>query len=336
MSIAHLSVPNFRIPKRLVSWMQENGVRERVFSAEKVFFKENIAVATRAWGLVGYAKLVGRLPSEMERIVACHPLACIGYAESIPRSSVPDEVINACGEDVNLVIRMVGVLGRRIPQFENKIVNPSQYVDYVTQVRTRIPEMEERILFSDSFPAAELAEAAKTLVERLDGHSYGSISKESPIRDPRIKELIKGDCDATASYMNFLSQHGMKLDPEFYPVFAGHGDKLSKLSEHLRSRLPMDLELTWKGSPRELVQYAIRRIGGRLPEDLESVLLGDEKAASDYAFQVVRGFSSPRLSDRLHTFMVMKSFENPENTEIKRYISECDRVAEYERTMAAE
>lgn len=323
-----LQVPNFRVPKRLISWMQVNGVRERVPAAEKVFFKENINLNERAWGLVGYSKLVGKLTEEMEDIISKVPAACVGYAASVDRSIVPQNVIDACGEHPTFVIKMASVLGRRIPHLEGKINTPDEYMNYAVETRSRIPEIEERTLFSESFPASERSRAARELICRMEPHSYGDFRENSPARDQRLKDLIKLDPDSVSHYMQYLYQRGLRLEPEFYWSFAGDGTKLAKLAEHIRKRLPEELEATWAGGTHDLVDYARRWVRTRLPENLESVLIGDHKAAAKYAFEIVRGYADPRLPDNLHAFMLMKSFETPDDQEIKRYVEECKRIAE--------
>ena len=94
-------VPNFRLPTRLVSWMRENSVSERIPEREFVFFKENLPVSTRALTLVSYASQVrnGRLPAEMEALILQHPAACLKYANflrksCIPAIPVPDEIVD--------------------------------------------------------------------------------------------------------------------------------------------------------------------------------------------------------------------------------------------------
>lgn len=328
MSIDHLTIPNFRLPKRLVSWMQENGVRERVPSAEKVFFKENLDVRDRASGLVAYARqVIGlTLTPEMEDVLCESPDACVRYAEI--RRDVSEKIINACGQDPIHVYKLATALNRRLPQFEDKIQHPEDYVKYAQGVGQRIPEIEDRVLFAPELDSKVLSRAVLDLVFHLSSSSgYGQSSIEGPLQDERIKEILKKDKESVLELMRWISMRGSKLPSEFHYVFAGSGACLSSLSEHLRCRLPLDLELTWQGSPRELVNYARRWVRGRLPESMESVLFADKKAAVDYAFEVVRGFASPRLSDPLHNFLSIS--EADEN--IRRYVAECKRVDEYEK-----
>ena len=320
-------VPNFRLPSRLIQWMQNNCVRERVPSAEKVFLDSRISVAERAWGLSMYAKMAGELPAEFEDIIASSPEAAAEYA-GVRGSNTPMKIMDACGVSATMMVKLASKLHGRIPaHLEDKIKTPDEYAAYSCEIQARIPEMEERILFSGNFPAENLARVAAKIIDKMTPYRYGVTLKEGDAAiDPRLKELVKGSVDAVCEYMEFLGRRGMRLEPEFHYIFAGNGQLLLKLANHLNRRLPEDLERTWKGA-KSLVAYTLKFVRMRLPDYLEEVLVGDQQAACQYAFEVVRGFSSPRLSDELHKFMLLKSFENPEDGDIKRYFAECERVS---------
>lgn len=321
----NVAVPNFRLPKRLVSWMQINGIRERIPSSEKVFFKEQIDISVRAWGLVGYAKLVGKLPVDMEDVIAQCPEACIGYAESVNRTDFPVRLINSCGEHVKFIIKMASVLGRRLEHLEHKIETPEEYISYASGIGLRVSELEDRILFSGNQTGR--SESCRRLIERFSGNGYGQLPDVSPAHEPRVKELLKESPETVLLYMDWLYRRGLRLPEEYYGVFAGNGDHLSKLAEHIRKRLPLELELTWEGARQELVNYCCRYVKGRLPERLEVRLLGDAQACYNYAFNVIRGFSPIRLPDNLHAFMVLS--ERSDSTQ--RYVAECERIAEFQK-----
>lgn len=318
----HPPAPNFRVPKRLITWMEVNCVRERVLSAENVFFKTNIAVDVRAHALVQYAQQlagVHQLTPEMEVVISEVPSACVSYASTLRRygREVPQEIVDSCG---TLVPHMAGALGRRIPHLEHKIVNAADYLDYWSAVKVRVPEIEDRVLVGDSAPRW-----AFKLIERVWGSGYGTpthaASKEI-LADQKLKDLMKQDISVVASFMEFCARRSMKLPQEFHHLFAGDGGKLFALASHLRSRLPVELEMTWQGAKSELVQYAVRWVQGPLPEVLEDILIGDTKAITDYAFQVIRGFASPRLGDTLHNCLLI----GDQTEEVQRYIAECDRI----------
>lgn len=334
MSISNMKIPNFRLPRRMVSWMQINDIRERIPSAEKVFFKENVALRDRALGLVGYAKKVGRLPGEMEEIIAQCPDAACNYAvylASYDQALVPQNIIDSCAASLHHLIRMAGAIRQRIVHLEHMIVDPKGYSSYAVALSKRIPELEDKILFSESFADEELATAAFELVDHFSGHGWGDIPADSPSNDPRIRRLLKAHKPTVNKYMEYLARRGLKLPEEFHMTFAGDGAMLCRLADHLRTRLSPELESTWEGAKKELVNYCVRYVRNKLPEELESRLLGDEEACCNYAFNVVRGFSPVRLSDSLHAFMTLSGGQ-----QAKRYISECNRLSDLEKSSGNE
>ena len=194
-------------------------------------------------------------------------------------------------------------------------------VVYIAQVRERIPEMEERILFSGRFSTQSVAKAAVVLMDKITSFGYGPVDPSEPIADKRLKQLVKADAGAVDAYMQIICRRNLKLEPEFYDSFAGNGRMLYKLAEHLRKRLPENLEATWD-DPKTLVEYAQRYVKGRLPENLENVLVLDTKAMRDYAFNIVRGFANPRLTDALHNAMMLASSDEY----ARQYVSEVSRI----------
>lgn len=317
MSIT-IKIPNFRVSNRLISWMQCNGIKERVPSAEKVFLKEE--GHTASWNCARYARLVGKLPPELEEVILKHVSGCLVYAECVSLENFPEAMVDVCGQYPANITKLAGKMGR-IRRLEGRIDTPEDYVDYVASVRERIPEMEERILFSGRFSAQSLALAAVTLMDKLTTFGYGPVNQSEPIADNRLRQLVKADASAVDSYMQIICRRNLKLEPEFYESFAGNGKMLFKLAEHLRKRLPEDLEATWD-EPRTLVEYAQRYVRGRLPEHLENLLVCDTKAMSDYAFNIIRGYSNPRLNDVLHNAMML----SPEDEHTKRYVAEVSRI----------
>lgn len=317
MSIT-IKVPNFRVSSRLISWMQANGIKERVPSAEKVFFKEE--GATASWNCARYARIVGRLPPELEAVILKSPSGCVLYAESVEREEFPEAMVDACGVNPATITKLAGKIGR-VHRLEDKIDTPEDYVEYVSQLRERIPEMEERILFSGRFSPSSLAMASLKIMDKMTSFGYGPIKDSESIADRRLKELVRVDSQAVMSYMDILSRRNTKVGPDFYEAFAGNGKMLLKLADHLGKRLPENLEDTWD-DPRSLAEYAQRYVRRRLPEHLENILVGDTKAAHDYAFNVVRAYSSPRLSDALHNAMIL----SPQDEFTKRYVAEVTRL----------
>lgn len=311
------TMPRFRVAHRLFAWMQENGVKERIPHMEHVVLKNLKSVPE-------YARLVGRVP-DMEDAILSDPHACLAYAGVVPRAELPVKVMDACGSDPSMLVRLAGRIHGRIPgHLESKIDSPHDYLGYVLETKERVPEMEERILFSDRFPVENCALAAAKMMDHLAGTWGGQ--DMTILKEERLLALVRCSAKSLEVYVDALNKRNMKADPAMCGAFKGNGDLLLKLATHLRGRLPEDLEDTWEGA-ETLVQYAIRFVRKRLPEHLEDRLVGNARACKDYAFQVVRGFSDPRLSDTLHTFMVMKSFESPEDDTIRQYVAECERIA---------
>lgn len=316
----NITVPRFRVPGRLIAWMHANGIRERVPQAEKVFQRGD---KSDPWHAASYAKLVGKLPPELERVVANCPSACVEYAGCVGRDNLPDYVVDKCGEAAGYVVRLANKFHGRVPShLEAAIKTPEEYVNYAGEVG-RVPELEDRILFSGDFPAKTLADAAQALVQRLSG-GWGPVDK-GPVSDFRIRNLIKGDVEAVERHMNFVGSRGCKLDEDFHECFMGHGPRLLRLAQHLRRRLPEHLEITWN-EPISLVEYATSYVRARLPDQLEEVLATDHKSMVKYAFGIIRAYASPRLPDSLHQAVLLKSFEYPGDSDIKRYTEECDRI----------
>jgi hypothetical protein len=254
----------------------------------------------------------------MEAVIAQVPAACFNYASLIRREISPMIVDGAC-IDPDLIPKMAALLGHRILRHEDKL-DSDQYIEYCWAIDERIPEIEDRVFFSEEIPLQTRAIAAVALIRKLNGFGYGRPSHPI-IDDPKIKNLIKEDPEAVIMLMDMLRSRGAKLDPDFFWSLRGDGHRLFKLSESIKARLPLELEATWEGYPQELVNYATKWVRGPLPESLESILIGDTCAAADYALSVIRANSSPRLSRVLHNFMVLSGDEH-----VQRYLAECDRV----------
>lgn len=313
-------IPNFRVPHRLIEWMQVHNVRERVPSREHLFFKDSLCVRTRTNSLVAYARLVGRLPLEMEDLIAQVPIACFNYASFLRNiADISEKIEDGACVEPGLIVKMAGLFGKRIPRHEDKL-DADLYIEYCALFGERVPEIEERVFFSESAPREARAKSAVALIRKLIGFGYGRPS-HAIMDDPRIRDLIKDEPNAVMTLMEIMSSRGAKLDGEFFWSLRGDGHRLFKLAENIKGRLPLDLEATWEGYPHELVKYAARWVRGPLPESLEYILLGDTQAVADYAFQVIRANASPRLSGALHNFMVMSQDEH-----VRRYIGECERV----------
>lgn len=129
---------------------------------------------------------------------------------------------------------------------------------------------------------------------------------ESPY-DPHVHELF----------------HYCKRNPEkaqkFIDLFEGKCGRLVQWAQFTKKRLPQHLEDSLS-DPEELLTYAKEVIRGRLPEHLENVFFKDVHLATEYAFDVIRGFAPVRLPDALHNFVLMQSYAEPDDHSIKTYI----------------
>ena len=137
----------------------------------------------------------------------------------------------------------------------------------------------------------------------------------------RFEKLMVGHPDAAFNYLTNVRHDGGELNPELLNTLKGHGGYLVQWSKIVASRLPPELEDTLKDADaRYAYQYAKEVLCGRLPEHLEDVFFKDETIAARYAFDVIRGFSSVMLPEALHSFMILKSYENPNNSWVKSYV----------------
>ena len=135
------------------------------------------------------------------------------------------------------------------------------------------------------------------------------------------------NADSLMKYIGVIDRNGGESHERFLRALVGHDRHFSSLSKFLKGRLPDYLEESIS-DPFVALEYARSVLRGRLPEKVEVVLQSDERCAVRYAFEVVRGFASPRLPDAVHSFLVMKSFEDPHNLEIRKYIQEVERTSE--------
>lgn len=135
---------------------------------------------------------------------------------------------------------------------------------------------------------------------------------------PAMEDLLRPHKDHLVSYIRTLHSRKVEFDLALMDDLAGYGRGLYLVSKTV-GRLPEHLEKTI-GEPKYAYLYAKEVLHGRLPLEVENVFFGDSLYAAKYAFDVIRGFSSVRLPEALHAFMVMKSFENPNDDNIRAYI----------------
>jgi hypothetical protein len=133
-----------------------------------------------------------------------------------------------------------------------------------------------------------------------------------------LENLLRPHHEDLVTYLRSLHSRGIELDPSLMNELSGQSRQLYMLAKHY-GRLPEHLEKTF-AEPRFAYLYAKEVLRGRLPLEVEQVFFKDTLFAAKYAFDVIRGFSSVRLPEALHAFMVMKSFESPNDSYIRSYI----------------
>jgi hypothetical protein len=172
--------------------------------------------------------------------------------------------------------------------------------------RSRLPAEREEVFFTSkenpSVIACNLAEYALR-TGRLE---------------EKFEQLLKADAGATLRYLNTMKHFEETISEDLLDSLKGKSPQLLSWAK-TTGRLPTHLEDSMD-DPRFCFTYSKEVLKGRLPSHLESVFFKDSYIASRYAFEVIRGFSSVRLPEELHNFMVMKSFEDPENKYVKSYI----------------
>jgi hypothetical protein len=171
----------------------------------------------------------------------------------------------------------------------------------------RLPAEHEQVFFKSK---REKPEEIAASVARYSWWA-GALGKQ-------IESLLVGHNDSVITYIRSLRSKECEIDPDLISTLAGDSKNLYRLSKST-GRLPANLEDTIS-DPRWAFMYAKEVLLGRLPRHLEDVFFKDTAYAAKYAFEVIRGFSPVKLPDELHAFMVMKSFEDPEDEDIRDYI----------------
>ena len=175
---------------------------------------------------------------------------------------------------------------------------------------SRLPPETEAVFFKSKEDATRIA----MNVSRY-AHLVGRLPRE-------FEQLLKPSKQAITSYMVDVVERPYEGEAlELVNLLQGSSNHLVSLARH-KGRLPEHLELSISTADAAL-EYAIYVLKGRLPSALEELFFQDADLASKYAFKVIRGFAPCRLPDALHSFMVMKSFEETDNEEIKEYIQAC-------------
>lgn len=137
--------------------------------------------------------------------------------------------------------------------------------------------------------------------------------------EDEFENLLLCNHSALLSYCRLLHYKGESVNERLIDELKDDSVSLFMWAECTNKRLPKHLEDSIT-DPRVCYRYAVEVLRGRLPSHLEHCFFKDATYAAKYAFDVIRGFSPVRLPDELHSFMVMKSYEEPDNEKIKAYM----------------
>jgi hypothetical protein len=178
--------------------------------------------------------------------------------------------------------------------------------DYDTN-KARLPSDREEVFFKSK------KESPSIIACNVSEYAFRTGKLE-----PRFEELLKCEPSAVLRYAKILHSRQEEVSEDLLNCFKGKNSQLFGWAQTI-GRLPSFLEDTFD-DPKHCFFYAQQILRGRLPSQLEGVFFKDAFYASKYAFEVIRGFSSVRLPEELHNFMIMKSFEDPDNKYVKAYI----------------
>lgn len=279
--------PKFRSMNRLVDWVRRRGTHQRLpEDREQIFLTGGFEAARH---LVKYSMCVGYLGEELEKLLLPFPQHVVAYAEVLGRSR-SYSTNHKLAEHLHPAVKGNGNLILRLAR----------------HLGGRVGQDIESSM-SDPGVIVRYAEAVGPLDESLE-------------------RIICQNHDQILQYGNILARNERKLPEWMMDELKGDDSNLYILARsHIKSRLPKHLEDSMS-DPRYLFEYSLHVLHDRLPEHLEKELVKGHAYAVRYAFEVVRGFSSVRLPDEIHSMLVMKSFELPDDNDIKRYIRETERT----------
>ena len=338
-------IPKFRSTRRLVTFCQLNYVKERLPAEnEKCFFSGKEKPVNVAANVANYASSVGKLDSALEGLLKENRKALLSYLGTLKmrQQEIPAELEDELkGDDESLLKYAKDIIRSRLPSnLEDTLSHPCYCVSYCQFIRIALPEHIEDKVFTPN--------------EKHDGDYIAAqlpkyANATGVLRD-KLKQVLKYNHSAIIEYGKWLRMNGMPMDAELRDELAGDSRCLieltsligGRLPEHLEKtlsdpsccytyarnvlhgRLPAELEAKLVDSPDHCVKYAEEIVRGRLPEEIEIGLMKDHNAACRYAFTVIRGFAPVRLPEQIHAYLVMKSFEMPNDGTIKKYIEACD------------
>lgn len=199
--------------------------------------------------------------------------------------------------------------------------------EYSSKNGRPLPEHIEQIFFKTSERAEDL------VCNLVEYSSFFNTSRLSQNLEELLVNTVEKFCStanqndavsytAMRKYVEYLSRlKNIHTDPSERMVDALKGWDIFLLqwAKEIEKRLPQHLEDSLS-NPNYLLKYAVEVLKGRLPEHLENLFYKDVHVATEYAFEVIRGFAPVKLPEHLHNFVVMKSFEHPHDRTIKAYM----------------
>lgn len=142
-----------------------------------------------------------------------------------------------------------------------------------------------------------------------------------------LEDVIVESPDSSIEYIELLKNNFREVPERFMRALVGQDRHFIRLLRALGGPLPFYL-LQSMTDPVVALNYARGHLRGRLPEEVEgNVFFNNPEMGAKYAFEVIRGFSNPRLPDALHNSIILSANAEQSN-EIRRYIAEVERCSE--------
>jgi hypothetical protein len=303
---AMTQMPRFRYARTLVKWMERYGIKHRLPETfEQVFFSGKESQADVAGYVCRYACQIGqRLDTKFEEILKSSHAFLVRYASHFKSAVDLYDALAGDGPSLALLARSVGKLPVHL---EESIGDVQSLVDYAVITGQRFPESIEKKLLGTGCDKKELAPF------------IGRYQTVVGVLPPELEEILHHHPITLLEYCKALKR--MKVEPSLALLEKLDSCSLFEYARFTCRRLPPELERLID-DPDMVVKYAVEVAKDRVPE-MEAALVKSHVAACNYAFNVVRAFSSVKLPDEVHNSMVMKSFASPEDFHIKRYIAAC-------------
>jgi hypothetical protein len=187
----------------------------------------------------------------------------------------------------------------------------------------RMPEEVENLFFNTKETAEEiltsLTEYHEHIGESLPENLENLLYEKAKEAIPNAEQNFSFVHDFLRYCWNCVVNFEKKDAQKYIDLYKGKSTHLVQWANWTNKRLPDYLEDSID-DPSELLDYAKEVVRGRLPSHLEDVFIKDVHIATQYAFDVIRGFAPVKLPDALHSFVIMESFKNPDDHRIKTYM----------------